>query len=127
MIIDATLDFMSTEWEFNNSHSDLRNVLQIGFRSSDELVTFNRLTFDWQLMWNDRIRHEASHPRNGIIYVCTDQPFIVADELEDIMPGETYTLNIHARNAGQDYHGSFVFVAEEEPVEIEDEDSVEPV
>jgi len=121
MSITAVLDFVTGEWEFTNDRPD---GVAIGFRSAESPVIFNHLAFDWQLIWDGRVRSEGKHPAPGVEYVMTDQPTVTSDPFDELIVGETYTLKIHARNADEDYRGELTFTVQED---TDDDDSDEPV
>jgi hypothetical protein len=84
--------------------------LYFGFRNNGELpVTFDGMGFGYTLENSEGLISEDHNPLEGVTYISSDQDYITAHTINDLVPDEEYTLNVWAENSGNRWEEEFSF------------------
>lgn len=103
MNIHLTLNFDNNEWIHEIDGDGPWLDVFIGFTSNGDETVFDDLSFAWTLTVGDQPRGSKTYPPEGTIYLSTDQPYIVAERIEDVQADDHCVFVLTARNAGIDY------------------------
>lgn len=100
----------SGTWEMVNSTVEAYNVaLEIGFVwDNGPLVEFDNLSFGYNASSGDKVL-TLTEPAEGISYVSTDQEYVGSYVLADARPGEDWSVEVWAENAGVSFNDVFAF------------------
>ena len=84
--------------------------LYLGFRDNENLpVSFSNMGYGYTLENIGGIVDENHNPLEGVTYVSSDQDYISAHTINDLVPDEEYILSVWAENAGEKWEEEFVF------------------
>jgi len=97
------------EWIFDTFKvNPTHNHLFIGFADESSVVEFNDLKFGYELRSVGSVLKQSSYPPEGVRYVNSDQPYLVAERL--LLQAETdYELYLWAENDGQHFDTTIEF------------------
>ena len=108
MSIFAQLNLFNGQWTTIVQPESSSPVLEIGFVSDTALVEFDNLTFGYACTVNTKTVAKGSYPVEGVIYVSTDQPYIVSETIF-LNYDDDAILTVWAKNAGQEYSDTVTF------------------
>ena len=106
-MILATLNLTDGEWSVVEDGDS--SSVAVGFTSETVPTSFDNLSFGWSLSVNAEDTESASYPEGDIVYVSTDQEYMVSDAIAT-SPDDDCVLSVWAENAGERYETSHEFV-----------------
>jgi hypothetical protein len=84
--------------------------LYLGFRNNGVLpVSFSGMGYGYTLENSEGTVDENHNPLEGLVYISSDQDYISAHTVNDLVPDEEYTLSVWAENAGERWEDTFTF------------------
>lgn len=106
MLFIADLD--NLEWTLVGELEYHSSNIRIGFSRGQQIpVVFDDLSFGYSVYHNDNKILSNSFPPPGITYKSSDEEAMVIDVLNNIVPEETYTFNLWAKESGNEIISSF--------------------
>ena len=91
-------NFKTQNWELDIKElGAFYNDLHIGFIDTAPIISFNNLTFGFELKQNEIIIQSGIYPPPNVKYFQTNQKHLVAVRIETL-PTETYELFLWAKN-----------------------------
>lgn len=79
----------------------------IGFRDNGNLpVTFSGLSFGYSVEDGDIVVGGDSQPTGDLVYVSTDQEYLISSRVDGLVPEKEYVVSFWAENDGQNFQGS---------------------
>jgi len=105
-------DLATKSWSKEDEElSNFSVNLYFGFRNNGELpVTFDRMGFGYTLENNEGLISEDHNPLEGLVYVSSDQDYVSAHTLNNLVPDEEYIVNVWTENAGERWEEDFTFI-----------------
>jgi hypothetical protein len=108
MLIVADLDAKS--WSITGESGSFFANIEIGFASSqDGPVVFDNLSFGYAVLDGGNELKSDSFPDDGVVYLSSDQDYVVADVVNDLTPEKEYKIAVWAVNAGERFESLLSF------------------
>lgn len=90
--------------------------IAIGFSRGGQVpVIFEDFSFGYSVYHNDNEILSNRFPPPGITYRSSDEEAMVIDVLNNILPEETYTFNLWAKESGNEITSSFDLLSPRQP------------
>jgi len=104
-------DIATKSWSKEDEElSNFSVNLYFGFRNNGSLpVTFSGMGFGYTLENSEGLISEDHNPLEGVVYVSSDQDYVSAHTINNLVPDEEYTVNVWAENAGERWEEEFTF------------------
>jgi hypothetical protein len=107
--INAIDNFETGNIEFNIENLDpYYTDLYIGFTNQAPVIEFKDLKFRFELRQGTSIVQYGMYPPPGVLYVKTDQLYIVTERLT-LRPGQNYTLWLMVENDNTVFQNTIEF------------------
>jgi len=101
-------NFVSNSWSVALKDISYSYVnLYIGFSNNEPVVTFNNLSFGYELL-STGSNVSKTYPNEGITYDSSDQTYLTIDTLY-LKPETEYTLNLWSINNGIECRTTEIF------------------
>jgi len=104
MNIWAKLDLVSGEWSVDTDSEGNWVFVHVGFSSDTVPVDIAGVTFEWSAEVDGEVVGSASHPKGGIVYVETVEPWVTNDMFY-VAAGEQMDFTFTAVKDGVLYEG----------------------
>lgn len=113
-------NFDTQSWTADNDTQAYSSEIKIGFRNGEENpVVFDNLSFGFAVLDGETELLSGSYPPVNVTYKSSDQEYLVADVVNDLVPEETYTVSVWANNAGQRFEDVVSFTTPRPPQPFE--------
>lgn len=108
-------DLVTRDWDFTElGESDYNISIYFKFVGTDEIVSFNNLSFGYSVSQQQTCISSSQFPKPGIRYVSTDQSYLesIAINLE---PEKTYILDVWSIEDGVESTSTYEIVTKIPP------------
>lgn len=109
MSVQAVLNMDTGEWQFAVAPETPAPWIRVGFTSEVLPVRFDGLSFGWVASVGGVEVASESYPKDGGVYVSTDQPY-VSDDVLFASPDDEVVLTVSAQNGGETFQDAVSFV-----------------
>lgn len=99
------------EWSIEPSSEPFVMNYEISVKDSDKkIVEFDHVSFGYDLFQGETLIDSESFPPENVVYISSDQDYIVAGNSATISPDKEYNVRVWIKNADYEFEKSFSFV-----------------
>lgn len=109
----ATADLRNKTWTLDTTSIQKRDLsLELSFFTNGNIVEFKDLSFGVVISRGDTIGLEEDFPKNGMVYLATDQEWLEIVRIFVDKEDQDYELKLWARNDGEYFEQTFTIYSE---------------
>jgi hypothetical protein len=118
----ATANLKDKTWSIDQTSIQKRDLrLEISFFTNGSIVEFKNLSFGVLITKGDQVGIEEEFPKNGAVYVATDQDWLERVDIFVDEENQDYQLKVWAINNGEYFEDTFILHSEQSsdiPIEL---------